>query len=379
MKIACISPSQVPSTAANSIQTMKACSAMAALGHTLRLWTPSRVHVEWEQLARIYGISERFELSTALALRPLRRYDFSLIAVHQARLWKADLVYTWLPQVSALALRQKMPVILELHDRPSGRFGPGLFQKFIDTPGHKRLLVITRALQEKVERDYGHAFKSGEIVIAPNGIELEHFNDLPTAGDARRQLGLPEVMTIIFSGHLYAGRGAELMVELAGRFPKLQFLWVGGRSVDVALWQGKLCQSGIKNVTLTGFIENQDLPRYLATGDVFLMPYGKAIAGSSGGNSADICSPMKMFDYMAVGRAIISSDLPVIHEVLNEKNAVFCAAEDADAWQAALQRLIDSPSLGARLGAQARRDAQRYSWRNRQERALAGFQITQGK
>jgi glycosyltransferase involved in cell wall biosynthesis len=373
MKIACISPSQVPSITANSIQAMKACSAVAGLGHDVRLWVPGRWLPEWSQLALAYGVRHPFQLQGMPSLRLFRRYDFSLMAVHQAHLWQADLIYTWLPQAATLALARKTPVILEMHDRPSGRFGPGLFRRFHSNPGLKRLLVITQALKAVLEREFQLNFQEGEVVIAPNGIELEQFARLPSAGEARKMAGLQENFTVMFSGHLYAGRGADLMAELAVRFPKVQFVWVGGRPSDVALWQSQLCERGIRNVTLTGFIPNQDVPALLAAGDVFLMPYGKEIAGSSGGNSAEICSPMKMFDYMAVGRAIISSDLPVIHEVLNERNACFCTAEDVKAWQACLQKLIDSPDLRMKLGEQARRDARQYSWSEREKRALQGF------
>jgi glycosyltransferase involved in cell wall biosynthesis len=106
---------------------------------------------------------------------------------------------------------------------------------------------------------------------------------------------------------------------------------------------------------------------------VLLMPYARTIAGSSGGNSAEICSPMKMFDYLAAGRAILSSDLPVIHEVLNEQNAAFAPPEDLDGWSVALKRLLEDAPLRLKLGAQARRDAQAYTWQARARRALEGF------
>ena len=64
--------------------------------------------------------------------------------------------------------------------------------------------------------------------------------------------------------------------------------------------------------------------------------------GSSGtADSAAVASPMKMFEYMAAGRAIVSADLPVIREVLNEENAVFCKPDDIDDWKFALSRLLD--------------------------------------
>jgi glycosyltransferase involved in cell wall biosynthesis len=97
------------------------------------------------------------------------------------------------------------------------------------------------------------------------------------------------------------------------------------------------------------------------------------VSGSSGGNIVEVFNPMKMFDYLATGRAILSSDLPVLHEVLNEGNAVFCPPEDMPAWQAALSALLADPTRGQRLGAQARLDARLYTWRRREENALEGF------
>ena len=100
------------------------------------------------------------------------------------------------------------------------------------------------------------------------------------------------------------------------------------------------------------------------------MPYETSIAGSSGGNSAEICSPMKMFDYLSSGRVILTSDLSVLHEILNEKNAVFCPPEDPQAWSRILQELINDPEKCERLSRQARLDAENYSWKKRAERAI---------
>jgi glycosyltransferase involved in cell wall biosynthesis len=97
------------------------------------------------------------------------------------------------------------------------------------------------------------------------------------------------------------------------------------------------------------------------------------IAGSSGGNSADICSPMKMFEYMASGRAILTSDLPVIHEVLDDKSAVFCPPDDTHAWSLALEKLLSDDEYRYAIGQNALRAAQGYSWIERARRSLEGF------
>lgn len=115
---------------------------------------------------------------------------------------------------------------------------------------------------------------------------------------------------------------------------------------------------------------------YQAAADALLMPYEFSIQGSSGGNSADICSPMKMFEYMAAGRAIITSDLPVIREVLNDQNAIFCPPQDVDVWQQTLQQLLDDEGLRGKLGQRARNDVRNFTWLERARRSLEGMIVS---
>jgi glycosyltransferase involved in cell wall biosynthesis len=376
VKIACITTSHVPSTTANSIQVMKACDALAASGNTVSLWVPKTQDIsamEWAKLSQHYGISHPYEVNWLSAARNLRMYDFAWRAYRAARAWQADIIYTWMPQAALISLKGHIPTILELHIPPSGHFGPWIFNQFIRQPGKKRLLLITQALRRVLERQFQTTLPDEIIQISPNGIDPAQYQDLPDPSAARRLLNLPDKLTVGYSGHFYAGRGIDLLFGLAQNFPQINFLWVGGRPEDVQTWQERAAQAGLKNIHLTGFIEQQRLPLYQAAAEILLMPYERTIAGSSGGNSAEICSPMKMFDYMAAGRCIVASDLPVLHEVLNPCNAVFCPPEDLSAWQSALGKLINDPALCKALSEQAALDARQYSWQTREDHALEGF------
>ncbi len=378
MKVACIAASRIPSTTANSIQLVKACFALKRNGHEVHLWVPGTEALQQDQLAALYGLGDPMAAGGLKIIwlpcsRALRHYDLAWRALAAARSWDSQVVYTWLPQAALLAAWRGFPVILEVHDRPTGRIAPSVFRRFLRTPGKKRLLVITRALAGKLATQYGKDMQQIDLQVAPNGTEPERYTDREDPHKARRDLELPDLPTVGFNGHFYSGRGMGLLQELAYRFPQIHFLWIGGRPQDVTYWQERLQAGGISNVTLTGFVPNQDLPAYLAACDILLMPYERRIAGSSGGNSADICSPMKMFDYLSAGRAIISSDLPVVHEVLHEGNAIFCPPEDADAWTAALRDLLDDPVRRLRISACARQDAERYTWVLRAKQALEGL------
>ena len=135
-------------------------------------------------------------------------------------------------------------------------------------------------------------------------------------------------------------------------------------------WRRRLQQEGVENVHLMGFVPNERLPLIQAACEALLMPYGRRIAVSSGGDTAATASPMKVFEYLAAGRAILSSDLPVIREVLHEGNAILLPPGEPRAWESALRRMKKYPDRRARLGQQARKDAERYSWTARARRAL---------
>lgn len=372
MKITCISTSCVPSDTANSIQVMKACQALAQSGHSVHLFVPGQQFDAWEGLADRYGLSMPFDISWLPSHSRWKHYDFAWRAVRRASKMGADVVYTWTGQSAVFSLLHRIPVIYEVHDLPTGILGPVWFRLFLDLPGQKRLVAITRALQKALERQFGQIEKSN-FVIAPNGFDLDQYAHLPPAEKARDTLGLPQRPTVLCSGHLYPGRGIDLFLGVAERFPQVNFVWVGGRSGDVAKYRTRTDSFGLKNVLFTGFISQSRLPLYQAAADVLLMPYARSIAGSGGGNSAEICSPMKMFDYLAAGRVILSSDLPVIHEVLNEKNAVFAPPEDVGAWASALERILANEDLRKNLSAQSIQDAPLFTWKVRAERVLAGF------
>jgi glycosyltransferase involved in cell wall biosynthesis len=374
MKIAVITNSRIPSLTANSIQAMKVCQALAQIGHEIRLFAPRETKLaKWDELASHYGLSTRFNIEWLPSVPAFKRYDFSIHSILAARKFKADMVYTWLLNPAVAALWLGCPVLLEMHAEVTGRLGPWLMRRFWRSSTRKRMLATTRPLRQAIETVAGLTFPVDAVQIAPNGVDLAQYESLPGAAEARRQLGLQEKLTAGFTGHIYPGRGAELLFELAVRMPEVHFLWVGGKPDEVGYWRDRLADAGASNVTMTGFVENSRLPLYQAAADVLLMPYGRSISASSGQDIAEVINPMKMFDYMAAGRAILSADLPVIHEVLNEANAVFCEPGDMAAWEQKLRELLADGSRRLALGAQAQKDVAVYTWVARAKRALEGF------
>ena len=373
MNIVAIAGSTIPSDTANSLQVMKACQALVQLEHQVTLLVPVSTTAKNTSidLQQHYGLQTHFPIEW---LSSSSRRMFTWDAVRRARTLKADMLYTWFPQSAVFGLLSKLPVIFEIHIQPTGFLGPIWHRLFANLRGRKRLVSITRALVELLERDVHMHLDWDEMVIAPNGVDLERFASLPDPINARRQIGLREARTVMCTGHLYAGRGADLFLALAKSLPQAHFVWVGGRPEDIELWKRRAQTENVSNIAFTGFLPNRDLPLYQAAADILLMPYSRSIMGSSGtADSANVASPMKMFEYMAAGRPIVSADLPVIREILNERNAVFCKPDDVGEWRLAIESLLDNAARRMELGEQARRDVQGYTWLARAERILNGF------
>jgi glycosyltransferase involved in cell wall biosynthesis len=340
---------------------------LAQIGHEVTLLVPGSKHSSAD-LKGHYGLQTEFPIEW---LSSSSRRRFTWDSVGRARALDADVMYSWFPQSAVFGLLRGLPVVFEVHIQPTGSFGPMWHRLFASLRGRKRLVSITRALVGILERQFRMRFPADDVVIAPNGVDLERFDSLPDPVTARHQTGLREAPTVMCTGHLYAGRGADLFLALAKSMPRAQFVWVGGRAEDIESWKPKI-QSD--NVLFTGFIPNRDLPRYQAAADVLLMPYSRSIMGSSGSaDSAAVASPMKMFEYMAVGRAIVSSDLAVIREVLNEENAVFCEPDKVDDWRLEIESLLENDPRRVELGGQARQDVQGYTWVSRAQRIMNRF------
>ncbi len=381
MKIAVITNSRIPSLTANSIQAMKVSQALAQLGHDIRIFAPRETEIALpESLLAHYGLRIDPDLELLPSFRPLKRLDFLLYAQSAARKFDVDIIYTWLPQSAVLALRNNFPVILEMHADVAGRMGPWWLRQFWRARGWKRMTVTTQALRTALERSTNFEFPDDSVLVAPNGVDMESYETMPDPQEARRQLNLKDGLTIGFTGHIYPGRGADLLFELAKGMPQVNFLWVGGTLELVEFWRGKLHEANVDNVTMTGFVQHSRVPLYQSASDILLMPYSRSIEASSGQDIAEVINPMKMFEYMAAGRAIVTADLPVIREVLNEKNAVFCEPVGEDNWESgignwelAIESLLGNEVRRIELGIQAREDVQGYTWTARASRILYGL------
>jgi glycosyltransferase involved in cell wall biosynthesis len=391
MKVAVIASGTLPSIKANTLQVMKMTEAFKSIGHEVHLIIPdsggSKISAErkWENFADLYGIQDQFAMTWLPIHKRFRKYDFAWNAVRWSRNWGSDVIFTRLPQAAAIAAQRGLLTIFEIHDLPQGIFGPIMVRFFLKGKGARKLVTISKALADDLVQDNYLPPDNRKHVILPDGVDLRRYVDLPPALESRKILS-PEInqrllingefyseqqFTAGYTGHLYPGRGVPLMLDIAERLPGINILIVGGEDQDIRLLLEQVKGRKIENILLTGFVPNADLPKYQAACDVLLMPYQSKVAASSGGDIGRYLSPMKLFEYLACGRAICSSDLPVLQEVLSPETAVLLPPDDIDSWVQAIQELISNPSYRNKLANNAKAAAQKYSWESRARRILA--------
>lgn len=337
---------------------------------------------EWDRIAHHYGIQSYFPIHKIHARPLLRRYDYCLSSLRWARRWQAELVYTRLPQAGAFSAVMGTPTLLEVHDLPQGTAGPALFRLYSRSAGARRLVCITAALARDIRMGYGGHGVIERLVVAPDGVDLERYHDLPSPEQARTRIagrlsgsslrGL-ERFTAGYTGHLYPGRGIDLILELAANLADIDFLLVGGEPRDLISLQDRIAAKRLQNVRLVGFVPNAELPLFQAACDILLMPYQHMVEASSGGDISRYLSPMKLFEYMACARPVVSSDLPVIREVLTDQNSIMLPSGEVKSWAHTIQMLKLDPEKRKKLAAQARQDVLQYTWEKRAELVLAGL------
>ncbi len=375
-----ISPSLLPSQSANSVHVMLQCDGLARAGADISLYAKRMLSDVAElpaALQRTYGVNtSNWQLVTFHS--DSSRADTLRIALMAARpvlraprnqpVLSRNLYAAW---ILAAARR---PILFETHQLEYGV--RKLMQRWIMTRPWVQTVAISDSLVTCLEEH--HALRLSDPLVlhdaAPDGIER-------LALERRRQ-ALAEILKLAASdlatwnvicayfGQLYAGRGIGIIEAMAFARPSSLFLVFGGSEADVA----KRSMTAPPNLRFMGHVSHPVSRSAQAAVDVLLMPYQHSVSiGVHGHDTARWMSPMKMFEYLAAGVPVISSDLPVLREVLRDgHNCLLVPPSDAQAWVAALDRLEADPELAERIGAFAHAQYKaQHTWTRRAERLLA--------
>ena len=367
MRLVYLSESVLPSRLANSVHVMKMCSALAGRGHDLTLVGVQGDDKELggKSLFAHYGVPNNFRVK----IIPFPRVKggslvFAWLAARAAKAVGPELVYGRYVRGMALLAGSRIPLVFETHQPVAvmDSISRRAFRRMERKGNLKRLVVISQALKELLAPETSVR----DILVAHDAVDLSDPDSKPRPGFD------PAKFKVGYFGSLYQGRGVEVVIELARRFPELAFHLVGGRESDLAR---RKIGSLPENLVFHGFVPPARVPGMMASCQVLLMPYQRRVTILGEGDTSRWMSPLKMFEYLASGVPLISSDIPVLREVLRPgENALLAPPEDLDAWQRALETLRDRPEFAAGLAARGRQEvAEKYTWAKRADLVLDGI------
>jgi len=248
--------------------------------------------------------------------------------------------------------------IYETHNVENGF--RSIIQRILLRAKRVQVIVISNSLKKMLVEKY--ELKNNRITVCHDAAR----SNLPPIKDPQIEIfdGVAKYINILgYFGSLYPGRGIDIIEGMAKRMPDSLFVVFGppGQNLEFERRVNKVHS----NVRFYGFVSHKEIHRNMLECDFLLMPYqGTVSIGTSGSDTSKWMSPMKMFEYMAAARPIISSDLPVLHEVLTDKvNALLVTPDNIQKWVEAASSLRDDGSLRDRLAFNARSDYEsKYNW-----------------
>ncbi len=395
MKLIVLANARIPSEKAHPYQIVQMCEAFANTGAEVTLIYPYRKNEPDLETADIwghYGVARNFEALrlNCLDLYPLARrlprrlgllWEKLAALVIQTiyQIWvmrhlareKEVIIYSrnavTLFWIALLRPRWARRAFYEGHKFPSSKTARRVRRWLVDRVGG--VIVVTGHLRDRY-LELGIAPE--RIAVAHDGIRAERFAIEGDRDAWREKFGWPrEAFIAGYVGRFHTlgmDKGltdlAEAVIALAGdqsdRPARLGL--VGGPDSYVEQVRQRIESAGLppSTVLYAGQVPPADVPGYLRAFDVCAMPFPWTE------HFAYYASPMKLFEYMASGSALLATDLPSTAEIVREgENGLLVPPSDVDALAGALRRLRDDPALATRIAARAGEDVKQYTWKAR--------------
>ncbi len=221
------------------------------------------------------------------------------------------------------------------------------------------LIGLTQLLLDDIDAGYGPVVRK---LVAPDGVDLEQ------AAAARQARPANPVPVALYLGSLHPWKGVETLLHALAEVQNV-LLWIAGGTDEriTALQALALRLAVVERTNFLGFVPPLERFRIINQADICLLPLHDTSIG------ARYTSPLKLFEYMAMGKTIIASDLPSVREVLRDRhNAVLVPAGDTHAWATAMADLAAAGPRRFALGAEALDASRHFGWAAR-GRSMAQF------
>jgi glycosyltransferase involved in cell wall biosynthesis len=387
MKIYYFSIYDVLRARTNQISDIRLCEGLAQAGCEVEMITPyvyRHDNIEKKEVFDVYGVETPFRLSILKTpfiddMPPVVMLPLLLlyVAFSCVRIWLVNA--TRLSEVVIMSRSTDMLIPALLLKKALFMRGAPLVVSWAHEVIFRRRYVwvyraadavvgTNSAITEDLHRELD--INISRLAITLNPISERQLSNRISREDARARLNLSFAEPlIVYTGKLYIGqKEAEYILEAARRLPEYQFLLTGGKQHVVKHYQDYCKHRGIQNVILVGFLKNYDEVQYYQfAADVLVSYY------TSADHMTRYNLPNKMCEYMLARNPVVTCDFPATRDVLNPDNAIFVAAESADALAHGIRLAIEDRTLAKNVAERAFMDVQKMTFRVRAEKLVQFF------
>ncbi len=230
--------------------------------------------------------------------------------------------------------------------------------------GADKVLPVTKVLAGIVEKT---GVSTAKMEVIHNGIDLDKFGDLENKALVKT-LGLHNKLVLGFTGFVREWHKLDRVVDViaASKGHGRHLLIVGDGPARQSI-EARAKEMGVSDcVTITGIVDREKIADYVSCFDIALQP-----------DVVEYASPLKMFEYLAMARAIVAPDSANIREILaHNKNALLFDPSDPQAFVHCIEQLCNDVKLRNRLAAAAKETIteQKFTWDNNAKRVVALFE-----
>lgn len=358
-KLIYVSNATLPSAAANAVHVALMCDAFAGLGCDVTL--RAERGDGGSSVAAHYALRHPYRVTyetrvTHYVWKTARRALAGLASRNGETLYFGRRLAT----LSRLA-HWGYPTGLELHHPPRTPTQVAALSAFVASPGCLGLVVISEQLRAEILRREP-SFDPSRVLVAHDGTRADCIH-APRQHDRA-------VPRAVYCGSFHAGKGLETLLPAAAQVPDVQFDVIGGEPAQISA----LKEQAPANLHFLGRMSHEECQRRLPEYDLALAPYGSVVRGvktPAHESLAAWMSPLKLFEYMGAGLPIVTTDLPVLREILQDgETALMPPPDDPTAFAQAVSRLAHDAPLRTRLAQSAQQRLRGYTWDNRAARIL---------
>jgi glycosyltransferase involved in cell wall biosynthesis len=227
-----------------------------------------------------------------------------------------------------------------------------------------KTITVTQVMKDLLAQE---GVPETHVVVMPNGIDPGHFNPEVSGEAVRKRYNLQGHVVVGFVGWFRKWHGLEMLLEivheadLAGRGVRLLLVGDGPAFADLSRY---VDTHGLgSSVIFTGPVGRAEIAAHIAAMDITVQP-----------SVTDYACPMKIIEYMGMGKCVVAPDQPNIREILEDGvTGLLFRGRDKSSLHAALGKLVGDPVQCKALGSNAREQifGRGFLWKANAERVLS--------